>query len=409
MHGSSRFRIAVAVLALALAGVVSCSKDNPAGPPAVASVVVTPGTDTLATLGRTRQFTAVAKDANGNPVTVTLIWRSTNPAVATVDSATGIVTALTNGSTIIRADAGGVIGQAQLAVVQAVAGVVVSPPSAGFTSVGDTQRLAAVAKDSGGAIVSGVRFLWQSSDQLVATVDTGGLLKSKGPGQTFITAAGRGVPGYAVVSVTQAAASLAFSVQPSSTIAGEAINPAIQVEVRDASGNLIAGSRAAITLAFGANPGGAVLHGSTTVNAVGGIATFSGVTIETADSGYTLVASAGGLAPGNSATFHVLAAAPRALQWIALAATDTAGQALPFTVRAVDRFGNFTPSVVGAVIIRLVANPTGATLVNANFFPLMAGGIADLRLSNLSMQKAGIGYRFVATGTGGAEIGRAHV
>src|SRR5437899_2682230 len=224
--------------------VAACSKDNPVGPPVVTSVAVTPGSDTLIALGRTRQFTAVPKDANGNPVGgVTLVWRSSNPLVATVDSATGIVTAVGNGLSVIRADAGGVIGQATLAVVQVVAGVVVSPPSAGFTAVGDTQRLAAVAKDSGGAIVQGVRFVWQSSDQAVATVDTGGLLRSKGPGQTFITAAGRGVPGFAVVSVTQTAARLAFVGTPANAVAGDLFPAAVQVEVRDSNGAVVTSAR----------------------------------------------------------------------------------------------------------------------------------------------------------------------
>src|SRR5258705_6832935 len=87
------------LLPLLLATIVAaCSKDNPVGPPDVTSVAVTPGTDTLLALGRTRQFTAVPKDANGNPVGgVTLVWRSSQPFGGTGGSAAGIVPAARNG------------------------------------------------------------------------------------------------------------------------------------------------------------------------------------------------------------------------------------------------------------------------------------------------------------------------
>jgi len=383
----------------ALVALVACGKDNPAAPPVVSTVVVTPGADTIVTLGRTRQFTAVARDGSGNPVNgVTVVWHSSNPSVATVDSVTGTVTALSNGLSIIRANASGVTGQATLAVAQVVAGVVVSPPSAGFTAVGDTQRLSAVAKDSGGALIQGVRFVWTSSDQTVAIVDTGGLLRSKGPGQTFITAAGRGIPGHAVVTVTQAAASLVFAVQPTSTIAGEALNPAVQVEIRDSSGNVVSGSRVAVTLAFGVNPHGGVLHGSTTVNAVGGVATFSGITVERADSGYTLTAHATAINQGTSATFNVGPAVVKALQFLQLDPIDTAGQAPPFQVRTVDRFGNVVP-VTGDAFIRLAANPAGGVLLGAGNASTITNGIGTL--SQLSIEKAGAGYILLATGYGG--------
>jgi alpha-tubulin suppressor-like RCC1 family protein/uncharacterized protein YjdB len=391
-----RFAFAAAAALLA-----ACGGDSPVTPPpSVASIQVTPGQDTLVALGRTRQFSAAPLDAQGHPVSgVTVVWRSSNPSVATVDSVTGVATAVGNGLSQISAVVGAVAGQATLAVSQVVATVTVTPGSAGLSTVGVTQAFSAVARDSANATVAGVRFVWQSSDPSVAIVDSTGLAKSKGPGQTTITASGRGIPGSASLTVTQTPATLAFSVGPSAVVAGEAINPAIEVEVRDASGNVVAGSRAAITLAFGANPGGATLHGSTIVNAVGGIATFSGITVETADSGYTLAASSAGMGGGTSGAFDVAPAAPKALQFVVTSVSDTAGQAVPFSIRAVDRFGNFTPSAVGAVILRLSTNPTGATLINANFFPAMSGGVADLSI--LSVRKAGVGYRLEATGTGG--------
>ncbi|HEY6785117.1 MAG TPA: Ig-like domain-containing protein, partial [Gemmatimonadales bacterium] len=198
---------------------LSCSgNESPTAPPVVANIAVTPGGDTLATLGRTKTFSATATDADGNPVSATFRWHSTNSGVVTVDSVTGLVTAVGNGAAIVRATASGVNGDAIVVVSQAVAHIVISPPSAGFTAVGDTQRLTAVAKDSSGAIVQGVAFLWVSSDGNVATVDTAGLVRSKGPGQGFVTAAGRGVPASAVITVTQTPVHLKFSITPPDSI-----------------------------------------------------------------------------------------------------------------------------------------------------------------------------------------------
>ena len=105
----------------------------------------------------------------------------------------------------------------------------------------------------------------------------------------------------------QHAAKLAFTVQPNSGTVGQAISPAAQVEIQDSAGARVANANGAVTLALGANPGGGVLAGTTTVNAVNGVATFSGLSLDRAG-GYTLVASSGGLASATSATFTVAAA-----------------------------------------------------------------------------------------------------
>jgi hypothetical protein len=349
--------------------VIACGKDNPVGPPVVATVAVTPGSDTLIAFGRTRQFTAVPKDANGNPVGgVTLVWHSSNPLVATVDSTTGIVTAIGNGLSVIRADAGGVIGQATLAVAQVVATVVVSPPSAGFTAVGDTQRLVGVAKDSGGAIVQGVRFLWQSSDQSVATVDTGGLLRSKGPGQTFITAAGRGVPGYAVVSVTQTAARLVFVGTPPNAVAGELFPAVIQVEVRDSNDALITTARNVISLAVGSGLTGNLV-GAQSAGAVGGVATFAGLSYAGIAGFHTLIATASGLGFGESAPFLV---SPGHVAFLTVTTPDSVDAGSPFQVvaNAFDVYGNFATTYPDTIVLTATSvyhgaldRPTAVTLV----------------------------------------------
>ena len=338
-----------AVVAIVLLG--SCSKDTTSPNPAVSSIHVTPGVDSVGTLGRTVTFAAQPVDAGGAPVSATVVWRSSNPAVATVDSATGLATALTNGTTIISAHVGNVSGQATMAVSQVVAHVVISPPSAGFTAVGDTQRLTAVAKDSSGAIVQGVSFLWFSSDANVATVDTAGLVTTKGSGQAFAIAAGRGVPGNATLTVNQTATSLVITQQPTDVVAGDGLSPQVTVEIRDGNGHKVTGTQPTVTLTLpGGSPG--ALHGTTVVTAIDGVAGFSGIWFDHAAGAYRIVAAASGLVvKDTSAPFAVTPAAPSTAFFETEPSDGQGNFVLPFfQVDVLDRFGNLTDAEVAVSV-----------------------------------------------------------
>ena len=80
------------------------------------SVSVTPSPESLQT-GDSQQFTATAKYRNGSTanVTSTAIWKSSNTAVASVDS-TGLMTAVAAGMTTVTATASGVSGSAPVTV-----------------------------------------------------------------------------------------------------------------------------------------------------------------------------------------------------------------------------------------------------------------------------------------------------
>ncbi len=83
---------------------------GPGGQQQVASVAVTPRTAPLVSLGETIQLTASAQDASGNAISgKTFTWSSSDANVATV-SASGLVTAVANGSVRIMATSDGVSG-----------------------------------------------------------------------------------------------------------------------------------------------------------------------------------------------------------------------------------------------------------------------------------------------------------
>src|SRR4029077_5218275 len=97
---------------------------------------------------------------------------------------------------------------------------------------------------------------------------------------------------------------VAFATQPNSTGIGQAINPPVTVVVTDSAGNRIAGFSGPVTVAPGANPGGATLSGANTATAVGGAATFPGLSLNKAGTGYTLTAGASGFAAGAPPEVH---------------------------------------------------------------------------------------------------------
>jgi hypothetical protein len=105
-------------------------------------------------------------------------------------------------------------------------------------------------------------------------------------------------------SINPAAASqLVLATGPTNTTAGIAISPAVVVDIEDQFGNLVSTPAQLVTLTLNT---GVFSTGSTTATAssTGGIATFSGMTINNAGT-YTLSATAGALAAANSGQFTV--------------------------------------------------------------------------------------------------------
>jgi hypothetical protein len=101
------------------------------------------------------------------------------------------------------------------------------------------------------------------------------------------------------------AAKLVFAVQPAKTTIDQAIAPEVQVAIEDNAGMVVAGGDP-VSIELEANPGGATLGGTTTVNAVNGVAHFSNLAVHEAGRSYSLVAFSGGLLRARSTGFDVL-------------------------------------------------------------------------------------------------------
>jgi len=99
---------------------------------------------------------------------------------------------------------------------------------------------------------------------------------------------------------------------PASVTAGSPFGLTVRAE--DSSGHLVASFGGTVTVGLASNPGGTTLGGTLVVAASGGVATFSGLTIPTVGSGYTLYVSASGSTSTTTVPFNVVSStASRAL------------------------------------------------------------------------------------------------
>src|SRR6266498_3301133 len=153
----------------------------------------------------------------------------------------------------------------------------------------------------------------------VATHSIRACFNGGGPGTT--PGASTSDPPVSQVVNSGPSAKLVFTSQPTNTAVNNSINGAtggVNVAVQDADGNTNPASSAAITIAIGNNAGGGALSGTTTANAVNGVATFSNLSINAAGTGYTLAASSAGLTGATSSSFDATSCT--------LAPTGNAGQ-----------------------------------------------------------------------------------
>jgi alpha-tubulin suppressor-like RCC1 family protein len=175
-------------------------------------------------------------------------------------------------------------------------------------------------------------------------------------------------------------------------------NLSIAVAIQDASGNIVSASTSPVTLALGTNPGGATLEGDLTVNAVNGVATFTGVHITSAGQGYTIVASSQGLTAATSDAFEIVAGPAAGIGFLTPPSNVAAGQPFSPVIQVVvqDQYGNAVTTAVGGITLALASNPGGGTL-SGTLTAALSSGIATF--PGVSINKAAQSYTLSATAT----------
>jgi adhesin/invasin len=369
---------------------------------------------TSADSGSTIRVQVTATNALGTGQTVQSAQTALVPSPdgsGTLTTVTSSVTAGSIGNTIVftyTAAAGGMTaGKVQLTV------------PAGWSAPSTTGAAAGYTTASTGTVGVAGQVITISNVTLAANAVltiTYGSKASGGAGATAATAAGAqtwsaaeastsggtitGLASSPSITVNPAAANkVAWSQQPSNTGGGSTISPSPTVSVQDQYGNTITSSSASITVAIGTNPSGGTLSGTTTVSAVNGVATFSGLSINKSGTGYTLAASSTGLTGATSSTFNVTVGAASKLSFTQQPTTATAGSSISpaVSVTVQDAGGNTVTTSSASITIAIGTNAGGGTLsgtATAN----ASSGVATF--SGLSIDKSGTGYTLTAASTG---------
>ena len=199
----SRMGLLPMSLRIALALLLGCDQPvepepEPAHP---AAMHLTPRETELSALGSTIRLIAEVRDQYGQVMPPEVVnWASDSPRVASVD-ASGLVTAIANGTAMVQASAGTVSRNAKVAVAQVTAKLVLEP-HLDTLLIGDTLRLAAEAFDANSHAIPWAAIAWTSQDPRIAEVDASGLVTAVAVGTVVVEASTvSGVTGGAEIEV----------------------------------------------------------------------------------------------------------------------------------------------------------------------------------------------------------------
>ena len=188
---------------------------------------------------------------------------------------------------------------------------------------------------------------------------------------------------------------------PASVTAGSAFG--LTVEAEDSSGNLLSSFDGTVTVALANGPGGATLGGTLSATASNGVATFSNLSLTTADSGYTLAVSGSGLAEGLTGAITVThAAASQVVITQEPPASVTAGSGFGLQATIEDRYGNVETGDNSDVATAILSNNPGGTTLGGTQSVMVSQGVATF--SGLTLTRAAAGYTIGVSSTspGGA-------
>jgi hypothetical protein len=198
------------------------------------SITVTPGAQTLNSIGEPTQFVASGNFSaapTAQDMTAQVQWISSDVQVATISS-TGLATAVSAGVTTITANSGGTVGTATLTVTatspaRTLDSITVIPSIQIVQVIGETAQYIAIGNFSSSPTTQDLtnQVTWVSSDVRVATINASGLATAIGSigsvdgGLTTITAISPPSSGVAVTgTATMTVASNGTNQLPTLTV-----------------------------------------------------------------------------------------------------------------------------------------------------------------------------------------------
>jgi|GEM_PF-1149024 len=176
-------------------------------PPVLTSIAITPFSVSMA-IGGTKQFTAVAKDQYGNPLSIqpSFTWNASGGGLIdtnglyTAGNVAGGPFSVTASSGTVTSAAAGVLITASSAPI--LTSILVTPTSAGIP-VGTTQQFTAVAKDQYGVNMSPQpSFIWSAAGTNSINTSTGLFTAGNVAGNYTVSASSGGTTGAANATVT---------------------------------------------------------------------------------------------------------------------------------------------------------------------------------------------------------------
>ena len=151
-------------------------------------------------------FTVTTLDQFNHLIYSPIIWNSSNTNVGTIDQ-NGIFTAISQGSTIIRASSGNIIGMAAANVtpslpieIPVLTRITISPLTISLIVNSGTVFVASTLDQFGSPIYAIIT--WNSSNPDIGTIDQNGVFTAISPGTTTITASNNSINGVAIANVT---------------------------------------------------------------------------------------------------------------------------------------------------------------------------------------------------------------
>jgi hypothetical protein len=168
--------------------------------------------------------------------------------------------------------------------------------------------------------------------------------------------------------------SLVFSTQPGGNTAGVALTPQPVVQVQNPGGSVDTTFNGSIVLNIkgGSGTSGAVLGGTTTINAVNGVATFTGLSIDRSGTGYILSANGGALPSVDSQPFNVTANAANITAQAGTPQSTVINTAFNTPLQALVTDANHNP-LTGITVV-FTTQPTAGSQASATF----AGGVTTV-------------------------------
>ncbi len=188
LHRSNLPAALVAVLLVACGGSTTDPVIPPPGGTDVATVTVSPGNQSSASLGVTIPLTAELRNADNALIQGQAVnWTRRGTGAVQVNSS-GVVTTVANGTDTVVATSGGKSGFAVITVQQVPASIALTTSNPTLTVLGTTSTVTGAVRDANNRPIAGAAIVWSSSNQAALPISTTGVVTAARPGNAEITA-----------------------------------------------------------------------------------------------------------------------------------------------------------------------------------------------------------------------------